>query len=148
MHKLINTLILLSLIHFRNFLYVTLGFKISPETFLCLFYLLICTHLLPGNIFTLILTHAYPSLFQAFVDLLFFALKIIASEKKKRKRIICNLFNSISSYYNFDSVPKTSSYPELYDIISDYRLISSPISPPYLIQKTIEQIRALKLKIK
>ena len=112
-----------------------------------------CTHLLPGNIFTLILTHTYPSLFQAFVDLLFFALIIIASEKKKRKRIICNLFNSISSFYNFDStLPKTSSYPELYDIISDYRVILFPIppppGPPYLIQKTIEQIRAIKLKIK
>lgn len=108
-----------------------------------------CTHLLPGNILTLILTHAYPSLFQDFVDLPFFALIIIASEKKKSKRIICNLFNPISSFYNFDfTLPKTSSYPELYDIISDYRVILFPISPPYLIQKTIEQIRALKLKIK
>lgn len=73
-----------------------------------------CTHLLPGNIFTLILTHVYPSLLQAFVDLQFFALIINASEKKKKKKIICNLFNSISSFYNFDStLPKTSSYPEL-----------------------------------
>ena len=32
--------------------------------------------------------------------------------------------------YNFDStLPKTSSYPELYDILSDYRVIFFPVSP-------------------